>query len=263
MSRLLRLLLSFLYLGAEPDEPAAGAPEGDDAPDIEDDEPAPAASGDDAGDGGDGNIDPPQESAGDKRARELQEEVNREREGRIRAEERARVATPSPTTSRDPEYEREEEQLRAAQADPNRSATDNQWLRWQVDQNRRTRASERTSAQALAKAQDISDRTDFASIKADKPKAYAKYAPQVEKAVADMRAQGQEPLSRRVLFALMIGKDFIDGKLKPKATKSAPAGTTPGRVDRGRTPGVRTDVSGRRTSNESQARRERLKGVAI
>ena len=56
----------------------------------------------------------------------------------------------------------------------------------------------------------------------------------------------------------MIGKDAMDGKLTPKK-KAADTST----VDRGKSPGARSDVSAKGRLTESQKREKRLENVAI
>jgi hypothetical protein len=262
--KLWKLLLAFLYLGIEgegddkPNGDAAGAGDdttGDDDLDLGGDDDAAGSA--DAGAAGDdegkkeGKSEA--ETAAERRARLAEEALADERAQR-RAEQQ-RTATPP----KDTDYEREEATLAQARADPNTTQESVRWLQWQIDANRNMRANTRTSQAALAESRDIADKTEFGRLEITKPAVYKRYAERVEKAVQDMRANGQTA-SRSVILKLMIGDDIMSGKVKPKAPK---AKTAEGTVDRGRVPGVRSDVSGRQRMNDRDKLRSRLKDQLI
>lgn len=262
-----KLLLAFLFLGVEGegegDDPPGeeGAAAGDDPPGDDD---LDLGDGDDAGGGADagasdaGDGKPPvksdAETAAERRARLAEDALADERAAR-RAEQQ-RTATPP----KDTDYEREEAAIAEARA---RGDTPEQlrWLQWQVDSNRNMRVNTRTSQAALAESRDIADKTEFGRLEITKPAVYKRYAERVEKAVQDMRANGQTA-SRSVILKLMIGDDIMSGKVKPKAGVKAKSADT-STVDRGRGQTVRSDVSGRQRSNEREKLRARLNGKLI
>jgi len=185
----------------------------------------------------------------DRLERELAEE---------RAARRAQPAVTAPAAA-DSEFEREEAQLAAARRDGADEST-LRWLQWQIDSNRKIRTTERNSQQALSRAEDLADRTAFEKLEITKPGVYKKYAERVEKEVTEGRFKGSPRLG---VLRLLIGDDVMSGKIKPK-TKSAPAAGTPAAtVDRGRTPGVRSDVRPGKGNSESEKRRARLENQLI
>jgi hypothetical protein len=192
-----------------------------------------------------------------KEARERADRLERELE-QERAARRAQPAV-APVPTVDTEYEREEQQLAAARRDGADEGT-LRWLQWQIDSNRKIRATERNSQQALSRAEDLADRTAFEKLEITKPGVYKKYAERVEKEVTEGRFKGSPRLG---VLRLLIGDDILSGKIKPK-TKSAPAAGAPAAtVDRGRTPGVRTDVRPGKGNSEREKRRARLENQLI
>lgn len=248
LKRLLGRLTGLLFPGVDDplDDPAAdpslddpagsGGPDADD-PEAEDEfdidfveEPAPA----------------PRRQTGAERLAALEAEVER----RGRAVDASRGAPREPVAPHvDPEFQREEERLRA----PDLTDTE----RWQINSNRVLRESQRISMQALFQAQDLSDRTQFeAKVTSDPHR--AKYRDRVEAAVASERAQGRN-VSREAVYFHLLGKDIAEGKLKPKAKAKTPAADVP----RGRTPNVRSNVQGGRGQTEHQKRAARLENINI
>lgn len=257
MSMLLRRLLArYFTLGAEGD-PDPDLPSDADL-DLGDD---PAPTPVDAGAPGDqdGDEETPEQkriAAAEKRAADAQADADRERQARRDAE--ARASAPA-ASGRDADFDREEKQLADAKTN-GMSANELSWLQWQVDSNRRMRTVERNSQATLREAQETSDRAEFGRLETSNPKAYKRYAPRVEAALAEMRRNGQSA-PRLTIMKLMLGDDIISGKVKPKA---APKADPSSQVSRGRTPGVRTDVSGRGGSqSEREKRRERLRNTPI
>jgi superfamily II DNA/RNA helicase len=256
MSKLLKSLLGLLFPGV--DDPAAD-PGGDPAED-------PAGGGDPAGDPGRGDpaggadplddefdfdfVEPtprrasaPDPNDAAERLRRLEEEVER----RGRAVDAGRAPTAAPFV--DPEFQREEERLRAT------DITEQE--RWQIHSNRVLRDNQRLAHQALMRAEDLNDRTSFESKIAADPHR-ARYRDRVEHALAEERRQGRNA-SREAIYFHMLGKDIAEGKLKPKAKAKAPAADVP----RGRTPAVRSNVSSGRGTTEHQKRIARLENQNI
>jgi len=256
--KLWKLLLAFLTLGAAEGEGAAPA-----TPDPSTD----AGTGDDDlfGETGDDLIDAAEAGGGAPKVEEeetpaLKEARRRAQDAEERAERaeraaRERPAPTAPTPTRDPDYEREEQEMaqaRAAGSTPEQIA----WLQWKIDSNRKMRASERTSQSALQESREIADRTAFEKLELTKPQVYKRYAERVEAAVNDMRAKGQAPAPRLAILRLLIGDDIMNGKVKPKA-KAAP-------VERGRSPVIRSDTrGGKGTMTEHEKRKQRLANIRI
>lgn len=155
--------------------------------------------------------------------------------------------TPPTTPQQDPEWQREEERLRAT------DVTDLE--RWQIQSNRTLRETRATAAQAVMHAQDTADRANFQSKFSTDPRR-SKYADRVEQEIASMRQKGQNA-PREAVYYYMLGKDIAEGKLKAKP-KAPPAD-----LPRGRTPNARTDVSGRSGKSDHQKRAERLANIQI
>jgi len=251
MNRLLR----YLFLGVVEGEPEPAAPE----PTAE---PGDDLFGDDgtlldaAEEGGGTPAAEPEETPALKEAKRRADEAEaRANDERSRREALERAA-PAPTPQRDPDFEREEMELRQAReggATPEQIA----WLQWKIDSNRKIRTTERSAGSALQEARDLADRTAFERLEITHPKVYQRYASRVDAAVADMRAKGQQVPPRAAILRLMIGDDLLAGKVAPKK-KAAP-------VERGRTPGIRSDVrgNGKGSMTEHEKRKARLQNVRI
>ena len=180
---------------------------------------------------------------------------SRERLARLEAEVEAakryadnlRNSQPAPSPQADPEFQREEERLRAS------DLTDLE--RWQIQSNRTLRENKRQAEEALRHAQDVSDRAQFQSQFQSDPRR-SKYADRIEQELTTLRQRGQNA-PREALYYFMLGKDIAEGKLKAKP-KAPPAD-----LPRGRTPGAKTDVTARGGKNEHQKRAERLANINI
>ncbi len=109
----------------------------------------------------------------------------------------------------------------------------------------------------MIQAQDISDKTSFATIAMKNPALFKRYEARVEEQLAQMRAKGFNA-PREAIMDNLIGKDMRDGKFKPK--KAAEDKTT---VARGKLPGARSDVSGKNAMSEHEKRKQRLENVQI
>lgn len=248
MSKLWLLLLAFLTLGVDESDPNADPATTAAADETFEDLLDVANSLPDGGETPPEGDEPPDNAAALKEARRRQQEtenqLNNERAARAAAE--ARAAPPQRYV--DPDWQREEDEIAQARA---KGATAEQlgWLQWKVDGNRKIRQTERNSFGALLQAQDLTDKAAFDRLEVTKPKFYQTYAPRVEAAMAEMRSRGQNA-PRLAVLRLLIGDDIMSGKIKPKA-----AGAT---VDRGRTPGVRSDTTAKGKLTEHQKRTARL-----
>lgn len=263
MIAFLRLLLAFLTLGVDDGDP--------DPPDT-------SATDDGAAEGGEGDAAPAQgadEPTLDDLIETVEPTTQKQAPGadddpaalRARAEraERAlaeRQYTPPPAPhGRDPIFEQEEAAISAAKA----RGEDTAWLEWKINTDRTNRANRAESQQALQAARDLADRTEFGRLEITKPKVYKMYAERVEKTIADMRAKGEVIPPRLVLLRVFMGDDLLTGKLKPKQARAAtPAAAPANQVPRGRTPNVRSDVTGKGGGgSEHDKRRARLENVII
>lgn len=241
MNKLLKKLLDHLFPGIDGEENDSSDIDDTSASDVDDDFDIDLPDDSDADDLP-VRAEAPRESNAQRLAR-LEAEV--ERRGRARDD-----ADRAPVTPRvDPDFQREEERLRAADI--------TELERWQIQSNRTIRQSQASAQQALAEAQDLRDRTKFEAGSRDDPRR-AKYADRVEKAVEQERGAGRN-VSRESVYFYMLGKDIAEGKLKAgKAKPSAPA------VARGKPANVRSDVQGRgRASSEQDKRRSRLANMNI
>jgi len=261
MSLLLRKLLPrYLRLGAAEGDPDPGAPP-DPGPD-----PAPDTGGaNDDPDALDDVLDietPDPDDPDDPKEALKAERARRENVERELNETRQRQGATPQTPTRDPEFDREEAQIADAQRN---GATEDQirWLRWQIDSNRKIRASDQRSQAALNESRDIADRTQFEQLAVTKPKTYKQYRDRIEKAVTDLRNSGQTVPPRMAMLRFMIGDDIMNGKLKPKAARAAAPGNASS-VERKRLPNARSDVSARGGGQtERDKRRARLEGQPI
>lgn len=239
MNKLLKKLLGLLFIGVDgenddPADPDTGVQ--DDPVDVDDVD----LPDDDLPDDPPVRTAPRRSDADDRLAR-LEAEV--ERRGRL-AEEAQRRATPQS----DPTFDDEERRLR----DPSTSELE----KWQIQSNRTLRATEARATQALMQAQEMQDRTRFEAKAASDPRR-AKYVERVEEEVSRAKSRGQMA-SREDVYYWMLGKDIAEGKVKSKpAVKAAPD------VNRGKSPGVRSDVQARGARTEREKRAARLANMAI
>ena len=189
-------------------------------------------------------------AAAERRAEELQRELSAARSSQ---------PTAPVQPSRDPDYEREEQQLAEARRN---GATEDQerWLRWQIDSNRTIRQANKTSQAALAEAREIADRSDFSKLEITKPKTFKAYKDRVEQAIGEMRAKGQQIPPRMLVLSVLIGQDALAGKTQQKPKAKAAESST---VERKRLPGTRSDVSSSGKQSERDKRRARLENVNI
>lgn len=203
--------------------------------------------------------DPPAVREARRDAESARRELEAERAARRALEARA---APAPTTTHDPEYEAEERRLADARA---RGVDANSlgWMEWQIKVARENRETRRYVDTTRRETQDIADQTAFERLEVVKPQFYNKYKDRVEAEVQRLRAQGQNA-PRLAILRYLVGDDMVNGKIGSKSSK-APARPQPSQtVDRGRTPGTRTDVSGRGAgASEREKRRERLRNQPL
>lgn len=234
---LLALLSSFFRVRADDppeDTPADPDPQPELNLDPADPEPAP-------------HDDPALASAEELRA--SREETRRAKEDSERYQRELADARRHTPQRQDEETAREE----AILADPNADKLH----KWQIQANRELRAGRSTAQAALLQAQDVNDRTAFSSVAMTDPVA-KKYEVRVEKELSEMRSKGQNA-PREAIYTYLLGKDMREGKFKKK---TAPA-SEPSRVNRGKLPGARSDVSARSGMSEHEKRRARLENVSI
>lgn len=202
--------------------------------------------------------------------REARERAQRETEARIRAEAERDLLRRGNQPGADDEARRLFDQEETILRDPN--ATDVE--RWQVRSNRTLRANTKAATdatnaanRALMEAADGRDRTQFDRLATTKPKVHKLYESRVEDELQKMRGRG-ENAPRMAILQFLIGKDVIEGKVRSKpARKAAAAGAGNEEqntgVDRGKSPGARSDVSAKARQTERQKREKRLEGVRI
>ena len=260
MNQLVLRLLAFLHLGVGEEIPPAEATPEENPPDDGGEETAPVESDEPTLEDLIETVEPtPTKKApsADDDAASLR--LRAERAERALAErQQAPIAPAAP--GRDPDYDREEAQLAAARA----KGDDTSWLEWQINSNRTLRENRRESQNALRAAQDLADRTEFGRLEITKPKVYRMYSERVEKTISDMRSRGEVIPPRMVLLRVFMGDDLLSGKLKPKQAKTAATPAATPQVPRGRSPNVRSDVTGKANSgSDHEKRRARLANVII
>ncbi len=255
MKTLLAWLLGFFCLTVPGDDPPGDEPPPDDPPgdDPPGDEPPPDddLSLDGAGDEtppGDDDDDPAATAA--EQAKALKEE-NARLQADLAAARRPPPGAPTPTEEQRV-HQQEEERLR----DPKTTELE----RWQINSNRTLRANKHASNMALFQAHDVADRTAFNQLAITKPAIHKRYAERVEAEIVRMRASGQNA-PREAVLRYLIGNDALDGKLSAKKTPKPAAEQST--IDRGRSPGARSDVASRGRLTEAQKREKRLDGMQI
>jgi hypothetical protein len=265
-----QLLMLYLVLGIVDGEGADGEPggEGEGEPEPGGGEPAGEGEPESEDDDLDAliNAAEPEPEPGKKAGREnaairdARKRAQDAEEARIRAEatlEAERRMRQGQQPSEDQrQWEAEEAKLR----DPDVSDQE----KWQIRSNRTIRQAAFNSNQALSTAADIRDATEFDRLATTNPKVYDRYKDRVEKMRGEWAAKGVFP-PRKELLKMLLGEDILNGKVKstakPKAAAGAEERTTT--IDRGRSPGARSDVTGKGRMSEHEKRAQRLKGVAL
>lgn len=200
-----------------------------------------------------GEAQTPQKSRAQSRIERTRKEL-RETKARLQALEAQIAQRPPasvPNSQPDPDMQR--------LADPNISDLE----RWQIQTNMTLRQQQQQTQMMLAEARNTSDRTEFKAMAAVTP-ILKRYEDRVEAEVQRMRSQNQQVPPRAAIADYLMGKDLREGKLKPRAAKSAAAEAP--RVannGRGRPTGARSDVAPSRGQTEAQRREARLLGKPI
>lgn len=268
MSLLLRKLLArFLVLPVDGDPPAdppadpAADPNADPGGDTLDDLLGAPDPEDSRGTEPDPEPEPPAVKAARENSARLERELESERAARRALESRQAPAPAGP--ARDPDFEAEERQLADARS-KGMDATSLYWLEWKIKTDRANRETRSYVDRTRRETEDIADRNAFERLETTKPQVFKRYKDRVETEIARLRAQGQNA-PRLAVLRYLIGDDAVNGKIGTKSSKPAtPAAPAPSQtVDRGRTPGTRTDVSGRIKQSERDARRARLEGKPL
>ena len=260
MSKLLKNLFMFLFPHAED----AGAADNVDVGDVGgDDGDADQVDGLDAGDAGDGDEIPPEDGDGEApadtavRATRRDRDVATLREERQRAEARAEAAErfarevaqplmPRGPTPEQVQWQQEQQRL----ADPTTSDIE----KWQIDANRHMRQQAANTQRLHMETMERADRTEYA-IKAAKNPLYEKYADKVETKLQEMRGRGYND-SRENVLKYLIGEDMVGGKFRSGSPKT-------NTVARGKSPGVRSDVSAKSGQSKAAQLAKRLEGKFI
>ena len=220
------------------DEDDETPPDDDDTPPPGDDEPAPAP-----------RISRAQRAIIDARTRaQAAERELAEARAELAVSRRAPQQPPTPSADQIL-WTQEEETLR------NPEATD--WQKYAIQANRAARSANANSQNALQRAEDLADKTQFAAVASTKPKLYAAYKDRVEDMLKDLRSRGNNA-PREKLLAILVGEDMLSGKLKP----SKSGGTKPAAAPRA---SARSDVasSGSGRMSEHDKRAKRLENVRI
>jgi len=256
MSDLLKCLLQRLfgravaYLCPAIDDPEGASDEPEEEPDLEADpeEEAPeeVAEGDPE----------PEEEPAPRQMTRGQRAIVELRERAKNAEKMAKEAKDELDAQRaqrnrqpDPTFAEEEAKLR----DANTSDLE----KWQIQSNRALRQSQAQSQQALARAEDLSDKAAYTQ-KSIKNPIYEKYADRVEDKLTKARAAGINT-SREVILQLMIGEDVVAGKFTAKSAASTGTKT----IARGKSPGARSDTPARGRMSDREKRAARLQDTII
>lgn len=199
-----------------------------------------------------------------KKESRAQTEIRTLRERSQQAEERERKALADLADARKPQTAQQPtndqilwQQEEAILKDP----AAEEWQKYAVRGNREARLARQEAQQTRNESRDIADRTEFSLLAAEKPKTYSAYKDRVEERLKLIRSQGGNANRIDILDKLM-GEDMRHGKLKTLETKT----TKPkGGAERGRTPGVSSNVSskGGGKLTEAEKRTKRLENVRI
>lgn len=211
---------------------------------------------------GAGDDDPPPADDPAAQKAELEAAKREAREEREKRERYERETAESRTRQHQAHaHESEEERIRR-QEDATLARSDTTELqKWQIETNRTIRQGRSNAAQALAQAQDLSDKTSFSTLAIKEPVLFKRYEKRVEEELVKIRSKGQNA-PRESIYTYLLGQDMRDGKLTRK--KPAPAADpNKTQVQRGKTPGARSDVGARSGMSEREKRAKRLENVQI
>lgn len=226
------------------DEDGEGSEDGEDDSDLDADD-------------GMGDLDPKPEKKPSRREQEVIKLRERAQAAERELEEVRRQAsqgsqqqgTPAPSPDQQL-WDDEEKLLKDPAIEP--------WQRYAIQSARDARAAKNESRAAIFESRDIADKAGFELLATTKPKVFEKYAPEVEKMLTAMRKNGNNA-PRKELLALLVGRDLIDGKLKPAESKKKASG-----AERLKPPGARSDISSRGSRlSDAEKVAKRLEGVRI
>ena len=268
MRNLLWLLLSWIFVGVEGDpesDPAPGTDSGTDEPNPDDLGDGTPAGTDDA-DGATAD-EPGTEPADDGRtpAETVQGRGNREfaRLREQRRADRARVAELEEQVRRlTPQGPSQDEQLFQQEEARLRDANCSDLEKWQIESSRTIRFARQSAEQARISSADSADAAAFYRDTADE-KDIRKWAPLVEKRLAEMRSKGQNA-PRMGVYTYLLGEALRNGRRNKPAAK--PAAARPGALpadQRGQPRGARSDVQARGALTEHQKRMKRLENQIL
>ncbi len=231
-----------------PDDDDTPPPDDDDTPPPDDDTPPPP----------DDDTPPP----ADKPESRAAKEIRTLRERAQKAEDDHRKAMAELEVARRPQPQQvasQEQLLFDEEAKVLRDPNIEPWQKYAIEGRREARAANAASQNALRRAEDLADKTEFQQVATARPNTFARYKDDVEKMLTEIRKNGGNA-PRKQLLALCIGRDQLDGKFKTES-KSAKTGGAP----RGKTPGVKSDASssGSAKGQSLDALEKRLAGVRI
>ena len=260
MNKLLNFLLLRVLSPSVDDDIEPDPADDDIEPDPADDDIEPDPADDDIEpDPADGELEP---EPAPKLSR-AQQEIVKTRQRAQQAEEQLAKANAELEAARrgsQPQGKTHEQQLREQEDAVLNDPAAEPWQRYAVLSARDAREAKNLAQQTLRDAHDIKDQAEFNAIAATQPKTVERYKDKVESMLKELRAKGQNA-PRKQLLALVVGQDLIEGKLKSSSAKPA---VKTGGVVRGKTPGVRSDVSGNAGGrSEAEKRAKRLENVII
>lgn len=129
------------------------------------------------------------------------------------------------------------------------------WQKYSVQSARDAREAKHAAARSIYEARDIADKSEFRQLAVTKPKSYEKYKDRVEKLRKTL-----PDVPRMELYALEMGRDMRDGKIGSTEKSAKPKGG----ADRGKTPGVTSNVSAKGGKlTDAEKRIKRLENVRI
>lgn len=190
----------------------------------------------------------------------LRESIETSRETRRLLESRLPPSSPA----QDPQEANDLEIIR--QARESGDAAQIRGAEWAYNTNKVNRDNAQKANLAVFLAQETADKADFRELATTDPKLYKRFKEKVETKLAELRRGGQS-VPRVTLYHYMVGKEISEaranGRMKTVKTKAGSDGVQ--RADRGRTPGARSDVSGRGSGGASKKEQleKRLSGVRI
>lgn len=269
---LLALLFSFFSLGVEgeDDDPPAGDEGEEDPPAAASGEDVDVENDDDDDEGiegmfGDATIeapppkkDPQRESA---KAQNRKQEIADAAAAAAAAAVRAAMPQPQPQQFRDQTFDQEEETLRQVRAKGD--ADEIARYEWWIDDKRQKRQSQNVAQMAFIQARETDDKADFREVRDTHPKRYNAYKDRVEKIHNELLQKGTY-VGRRILMRQLMGQDIDEGKVKLRTRKAEKLPENVTRIERGRSPTMRSDVSGNKGARtDHQKREQRLLNKAI